>query len=183
MLSSHHILFQAPAVISENIYIPLAFVVVLHNVNVLVKVLTLLFLQISTVLSKIVQVRLQKMKFDWQSYPNLMKTLLLLFNFFLVFCIPAVSQEVCNYWLQWLPGGQLNFAQCFVKHLVLMSFLIWGPPNIPPLNFPMLICWNFWRKANPLPSLSIAFTKFFITPNLICKGGSSIFSVQREGET
>ena len=39
VLGSHHILFQAPAVVSEKVYIPLALVVLFHNANVLVKAL------------------------------------------------------------------------------------------------------------------------------------------------
>ena len=56
-----------------------------------------------------------------------------------------------------------------------MNSLFWGPSNIPGLSFSMLTRGNFsWRKANPLPYLSIAFTKSFITPNLICEGTGSI---------
>ena len=56
-----------------------------------------------------------------------------------------------------------------------MSCHIWGLSNVTTLSFSMFIRGNFfWRRANPLSFLSIAFTKFFITPNLICKGGSSI---------
>ena len=55
-----------------------------------------------------------------------------------------------------------------------MSSLIWGSSNIPVLSVSVLIRWNVWRKANSLPFLSIAFTKFFVTPNLICKDGSNI---------
>lgn len=54
--SSNRILFQAPAVVSEKVYIQPALVALFHNVNVLLKALTLLFTQISTVLWKIVQV-------------------------------------------------------------------------------------------------------------------------------
>ena len=40
----------------------------------------------------------------------------------------------------------------------------------------MFIHENFsWRKAKPLLSLRIDLTKFFITPNLINKGGTIIF--------
>ena len=52
MFGSLCILFQVPAVLSKKVYILLALVVFSHNANVLVKVLTLLFTQISTVLSK-----------------------------------------------------------------------------------------------------------------------------------
>ena len=45
-----------------------------------------------------------------------------------------------------------------------MSSLIWGPSNIPALSFSILIQGNFsWTKTNPLPSMFITFTKFFMT--------------------
>ena len=123
MLGSHHILFKAPAVVSDEVYIPSALVVLFHYANVLVKALTLLFTQISTVVWKIVQVvRLQKMQFDGHSCPELAATLKLLFNFLLVFCTRVVSQEVCNYSFQLLPGGEFSFAQCFGKHWILHEF-------------------------------------------------------------
>ena len=56
VLDKHGIPFEAPAVVSEKVYIPPALVVLFHNTNVLVKALTLLFTQISIVLWKIVQV-------------------------------------------------------------------------------------------------------------------------------
>ena len=48
VFGSNHILFQAPAVASKKVYIPLALKELFHNVNVLVKELTLLFTQFST---------------------------------------------------------------------------------------------------------------------------------------
>ena len=86
-----------------------------------------------------------------------------------------VCQEVSNYWLQWLPSGQIGLAQCFVKYWVLHEFSDLMPSNMPTLSFSMLIRCNFSRrKANPQPSLSIGFPNFFITPNLICRDGSII---------
>ena len=61
------------------------------------------------------------------------------------------------------------------KLVFLMSSLIWGPLNIPGLSFYMLFRWNFWwKKANPQPSLSNAFTKFFMRSSLMRRGGSNI---------
>lgn len=48
VLGSHCIPFQAPAVVSEKVYIPPALVSLFHNANVLVEVITLLFTQISS---------------------------------------------------------------------------------------------------------------------------------------
>ena len=63
-----------------------------------------------------------------------------------------------------------------------MSSLIERPSNIQTLTFSTLIHSNFSRgKARPQHSLSIA--KFFVSPNLMCKDESRIFSVRREGET
>ena len=56
VLGSHRILFQAPAVVSKKVYIPPALVELFHNTSVLVKVYTLFFTQISTVMWKTVQV-------------------------------------------------------------------------------------------------------------------------------
>ena len=98
------------------------------------------------------------------------------------------SSTTFQYWeLLWLPrkftmtdlrDNQTESSAGFSalsKLVFLMSSLIWGPSNIPALNFSMLFCWNFcWRKANPLPSLSNALTKFFMRPSLIWRGGSNI---------
>ena len=61
---SHCILLQALALVSKKIYISQALVVFFYNAIVLVKDLTLLFTQISTVLWKRVQVWPQKEQFD-----------------------------------------------------------------------------------------------------------------------
>ena len=63
VLGSHCILFQARAV------------ALFDNVNVLVKAITLLFTQISTVLWKIIHVWPQKVQFDWYSSLELAETL------------------------------------------------------------------------------------------------------------
>ena len=89
--------------------------------------------------------------------------------------------------LRWFPRKLVNtdFCDYLVDSSALlralsnigsfMSSLICRPSNIPLLNFSMLINGNFFRrKINPLPSQSIAFIKFFITPNLICKSGTII---------
>ena len=60
VLGTHCIQFQAPAVVSGKVYIPLSLVALFHYANVLVKALTVFFTQISTVLWKTVQVWLQK---------------------------------------------------------------------------------------------------------------------------
>ena len=74
---SHRIPFQTPAVVIEKVYM----VALFHNANVLVKALTLLFNQISTVLWKIVKVWPQKVLLDWHSYSELVETLKYLFTF------------------------------------------------------------------------------------------------------
>ena len=56
VLGSHHILFQAPVVVYEKVYISPALIALFHNENVIVKAFALLFIQISIVLWKIVQV-------------------------------------------------------------------------------------------------------------------------------
>ena len=63
VLGNHHIQFQAPAVVSEKVYIPSALVALFHNANVLVKALALLFTQIATVIRKIVLEWPKKMQF------------------------------------------------------------------------------------------------------------------------
>ena len=61
-----------------------------------------------------------------------------------------------------------------------MNSPIEGSSNIPTLGFSILIHRNFnWRKANPLPSRSIALTKFFNTLNLICESESILFDSTR----
>ena len=54
VLGSHRTPFKALALVNEKVYISPA--ALFHNVNVLVKALTLFFIQISTVLWKIVKV-------------------------------------------------------------------------------------------------------------------------------
>ena len=74
LLGSHRIPFQVLAIASENVYIPSALVVLFHNENTLLKTLTLLFIQISTILWEIVPMRLQKVQFDWHSCPERVET-------------------------------------------------------------------------------------------------------------
>ena len=50
LLGSHRIPFQAPAVVSEKVYIPAALVSLFYDMNALMKALTLIFAQIPTVL-------------------------------------------------------------------------------------------------------------------------------------
>ena len=117
---------------SKKVYISPALVVLFHNVNVLVKALTLLFTQISTVLWKIVQVWPQKVQFDW------------LFSGSWISLLYSI--------LQWFPRKfvTIDFSDCLADSSVslcalsnigsFMSSLIWGPSNIPALSFSMLIC-------------------------------------------
>ena len=176
MLGSHHILFKAPAVVSDEVYIPSALVVLFHYANVLVKALTLLFTQISTVVWKIVQVvRLQKCSLMDILAPSWLQLL-------------SCSSTSFSYSaLGWFPRKFVTtvFNYCQAESSASLSALanigsfmnsfIWVGSNIPAVSFSMLIHWNFsWRKAKPLPPLSVAFTKFFLTSNLICISGSSI---------
>ena len=64
LLGSHNLPFQVPEVVSKKVYIPTGLVVTFHNANVLVEALILLFTQMTTVLWKIVQLRLLKVQFD-----------------------------------------------------------------------------------------------------------------------
>ena len=173
MLSSHSIPFQTPAVVSKKFYTLLTLVVLFHNANVLVKVLTLLFTQIFP---------RKQSKYDCRKChltdicgPNCRK----------LFYSSCVSFSYSALW--WLSRKFVttDFSECQVYSSAslnassnvgsFMSSFIQGLSSIPTLSFSMLIRGNFsWRKANPLPSPSIAFTKSFIIPNLICKGGSSI---------
>ena len=105
----------------------------------------------------------------------------------------SVALQFSSHVLWWFPWKfiTIDFSDCLVDSSAslsalsnigsFMSSLIWRSSNILALSFSMLIHGNFsCRKANPLPSLSIACTKSFITPNLMCKGGSSIlFSSMR----
>ena len=159
LLSSHHILFQVPAVVSEKVYIPPALVALFHIADVLVKALILLFTQIFTVLWKKSKFNCRKCSLNdihavsWQK----------LFSSSSIFFYSA---------FQWFPWKLPDFSDCQVDSSTLvstssnMNSLIWGSSNISALSFFMFIHGNFsCRKANLIPSLSIAFTKFFITPN------------------
>ena len=142
VLGSHHIPFEVTAVVSKKVYIPQPLIVFFHNVNVLVKVLTLLFNQISTILWKIIQVWLQKIQFDWHSHTKLAETLQEFFNF-LIFYTPVVSQGICNYWLQLLPARQFSFAQYFIKHWVLCEFSYLRAIKYTSLEFLHAYLWEF----------------------------------------
>ena len=135
ILGCHRISFQAP----DQQLSARKFVALFHNANVLVKALIMIFTQISTVLWKLVQMWPQKVQFDSELADSIRKLL----NFLLVFHTLVVSQEVWNYWLQWLLRGQFSFAKCFIKHWVLLEFFFWRPSNIPALSFSMLIHRNF----------------------------------------
>ena len=63
VLSRFHIPLQAPAVVSQKIDLPLTLIAFLHITNILVKVHTLFFTEVSTILWKIVQMGLEKMHF------------------------------------------------------------------------------------------------------------------------
>ena len=178
VLGSHCILFQALAVVSKKIYIPLALVALFHDVNILVKALHL-NLQSSLKNSPSVTVESAVMDIHASSWRKLFSSSSIYFSYSA---------------LRWFPRkfAATDFSDCQVDCSALLSassnigsfmrYLIWGPSNIPALSFSMLICGNFsWKKSNLLPSLSIAFTKFFITPNLICKGGSSILFCSLRG--
>ena len=114
MLGSHHILFQAPAVVNEKVYISLTLVALFDNANVLVKALTLLFIQISTD--------------SLRNSPSVTAESAVCWTF-----VPRVSVN-SSVALQFLfrilnSGGfsdcqadTLIFTQCFVKHLVLHEF-------------------------------------------------------------
>ena len=50
-----------------------------------------------------------------------------------------VSQEVYNYWLHQMPGGQFSSLSASLNIGFFMSSLIWGPLYIPALIFSMLL--------------------------------------------
>ena len=54
----------------------------------------------------------------------------------------------------------------------LKSYLIWGPINTPAFTFSQVSLENFPHKyVNAGPFTPKDFTKFFLSPNLICIGG------------
>ena len=176
VLGSRRIPFQAPEVVGEKVYISSALVGLFHNANILLKALTLFFPKISTVLWKIVHVWSQKVQFDKHSCLDLVETL----QFYSTprwFPRKFVTTDFIDYQVDSLASAWASsHIGCFV------SSLIWELSNIPALSFCIFIRGNFsWRKANPQPSYSLAFTKFFITPNLICKSESSILFDSTEG--
>ena len=63
VLSRLHIPLQTPAVVSQIINIPSALIAFLHIIDIFVKVLTLFFTEVSTILWKILQMRPEKMHF------------------------------------------------------------------------------------------------------------------------
>ena len=67
----------------------------------------------------------------------------------------------------------LNIAS---KYWSLKSCLIWGPINTPAFTFSKVSLGNFPHKyMNAGPYTSKAFTKYFISPNLIYSGGGKTF--------
>ena len=86
-----------------------------------------------------------------------------------------VSQQVCPYWLQWLPGGQISYTQCFVKHRFVYDLSHLRAVKYTSREFLHAYPQELSRrKANPVYFQSIFFAKFFITFNLICKKKSYI---------
>ena len=65
VFGSHFILFQVPAVVRENIYIPSALEALFYDMNVFWKTLVLLFPQVWS----------QKLQFTWHSCSKLVGTL------------------------------------------------------------------------------------------------------------
>ena len=96
-----------------------------------------------------------------------------------------VYQKVCNYWLQWLSGGQFSFAQCFIKHLVLHEFSYLKAVKYTSLDFfPYLFVETSGGKQTccllcPLPSES---SSLLLTWYVRVEAVFSC-SVQQEGET
>ena len=171
LLGSHRIPFQVPAIVSEKVNIPPDLVVLFHNANVLVKALTPLFTQISTVFWDIYMWP-QKMQFDWHSCSELAQTLQYLFSFLPVFRTPVVSQELLT---------SVTVRQT-IQLFSVLEFPYLRAVKYTNFEFLHFYPYNFsWRKANPLSSQSFAFTKFFITLYLICKGGSSILFISTWG--
>ena len=174
VLSSHHFLFQVPAVVSENVYFSSVLEALFPNVNILVKVVILLLTQISTVLWKIIKVWLQKALFDIRSpsWRKLFRSCSISFSYFALqgstrkFVIFDFSDSKAD---RSVTLSSLSYIGSF------MSCLFWGSSNIPAVSFSTLIRDIVSRrKISPLPSQTIDFTKFLITPNFICKVWSNI---------
>ena len=159
VFGSHRILFQVPVVVSGKICIPPALVAFFHYANVLVKALNPLFTETAV----------------WLTFMSLVdgnSSVALQFPS----RIPHSADFPGSLYLlsQWLPGDSSVSLSASSDIGSFMSSLIWGLSNIPALSFSLHICENFQWKANPLIFLFITFIKFFIAPNVICKGGKSI---------
>ena len=103
-----------------------------------------------------------------------------------LFCSSALSVSSSAFgwflrkfeWLEWLSNRQFSFTQYFVKHWVLHDFSYLRVVKYTSLEFFQAYPCEILLEESK-PTLSIAFTKFFINPNLICMGGSSIFGSTR----
>ena len=169
VLSRRHILLQTPTVVGQKLYIPSTLIAFLHATKIFVKV--------STILRELVQMRKKKVYFHWHSCIKFSE---ILHNHLLI----LVVKEVDNDWFQRQPCWEFNGIQWFIKLASFMSSLIWIPSNTPALSFSMLSRLNFsQRKIKPLPSLFNAFTKFFMSPSLMCRVEAISCSDQLKGRT
>ena len=182
MRSRLHIPLQAPAVVGQKIDIPSTLIAFLHITDILVKALTLFFTEVSTILWKIVLMRLEEMHLTDMRAPSWRKFSINSSTTFQYREHPWLPRKFA---MTDLRGNQAEGSTGFSassKLVPLMSSLIWEPSNIPALIFSMLFCWNFWwRKANPLPSLSNAFTKFYMRLSLMWRGRSNILLGSTKG--
>jgi len=87
-----------------------------------------------------------------------------------------VSQKICCYFLETKPSRFLNFIHFSYKDFVLNIVRICGPSNILPFILASEIFGNFLCKYwKHWPSLSRAFTNYFIRPSLMWRRGIRIF--------
>ena len=116
---------------------------------------------------------------------RLAETLQSFFNILLVFRSLVLSQEVCNYWFQWLAGRQFSFSQCFVKHWVLHEFSYLRDVKYSSLDFFHSYQWQLLLKEikpaaipSSLPSQSSSLLlSWYLRMEAVFS------SVQRERET
>ena len=97
------------------------------------------------------------------------------FNNFLVIMSSVVPQEIPHHQFKILPRSFLIFFKGVFKLNTTICLRICGPTNTPALIFSRLNLGNLEIKyLNTAPSRSRTFTKFFIRPSFVCRGGRRI---------
>ena len=114
MLSRLHITLQAPAVAGQRTDIQSALIAFLHIADILVKVLTLFFTEVSTILWKIVQVRPEEMLL-LTCVHQLGRNSPLIHQPNMILEISVVVKKVCNDGLKEKTGREFSRIQCIIK--------------------------------------------------------------------